>query len=149
MIDWEKENAHVLLKFHYGRRGSVNPIISKTMGRVAVISHAYEGAMPQPGTFWLCKIEREFGLGQPNGCYVVRPVREVPLENIVKLIPGTYDTEIKGSTVVCRPKVENHFWIVPFSIKKFFIKKDKAEIQYQSVIVPLKFSAADQQNKTV
>lgn len=139
MIDWEKQSSQVVLKFHYGKRGSVNSIISKTMGRVAVISHAYEGPMPQNKSFWLCKIEKEHGAGQLNGCYIVIPIREIKLEQIMKLVPGAYETEIVGSTVLCRPRVDNHYWIIPFSLKKFFIKKGKADVQYQSVIVPLKF----------
>lgn len=139
MLDWEKENAQVILKFHYGRRGSINPIISKTMGKVAVISHAYQGVMPQPGTFWLCKIERELGEASSGGCFIVTPLRVVLLTNIVKLIPGTYATEFHGKTVVCRPRVDNHNWIIPFSLKKYFIK-DKATIQYQSVVVPLRYA---------
>jgi hypothetical protein len=141
MIDWEKESAHVVLKFHYGQRGSVNSLISKTMGRVAVISHGYEGPMPQNKSFWLCKIEKEHGSGQQNGCYIVVPVKEVKLEQIMKLVPGAYETEIIGATVMCRPRVDGHYWIIPFSLKKFFIKKGKADVQYQSIVVPLKLSA--------
>lgn len=140
MIDWGKENAHVVLKFHYGKRGSPNPVISQTLGRVAVISHSYEGQMPQPKTFWLCKIETEHGAGQPNGCFVVTPVKQVQLESIMKLVPGTYDTEIIGKTVICRPKVDDHFWIIPFSLKNYFIKEKKADVVYQSIVVPLRFS---------
>lgn len=140
MIDWAKENIHVVLKFHYGKRGSVNPIISQTMGRVAVISHAYEGEMPQPKSFWLCKIEAEHGSGKENGCFIVSPVRQVELKSLIKLVPGAYDTEIVGTTVFCRPRVDNHLWIIPFSLKKYFIKEDKANVVYQSIVVPLRFS---------
>ena len=132
MKDWV-----VILKFHYGKRGSVNPIISKTMGRVAVINHSYEGAMPQAGSFWLCRIDGERKGQHTSGCFIVTPVRVVGIDQIVKLIPGTYEVEVQGSNVICRPKLAAHYWIAPFSIKKFFIKKDKAPVQYQSVIVPL------------
>lgn len=121
----------------------MNPIISKTMGRVAVISHSYEGPMPQPGSFWLCAIEKEFGVGKENGCFIVKPLKPIPLDNIMKLVPGAYETEILGSTVVVRPRVDNLFWLLPMSLKKYFIKKDKADVQFQSVVVPLSFSAAD------
>lgn len=143
-MNWEKETVQVVLKFHYGKRGSANTVVSQTMGRVAVISHAYEGSMPQPGSFWLCRIEKEFGSDKPNGCFVVQPVHEIPLEKIMRLVPGTYETEISGTTVLCRPRVDDHFWIIPFSLKKYFIKKDKAKIQYQSIVVPLSFSAQNQ-----
>jgi hypothetical protein len=131
------EQIFVVLKFHFGKRGSVNPIISKTMGRVAVINHAYQGAQPQDGTFWLCRLDRGHQGQGTNGCFVVTPVRQIPLEKIVKLIPGTYDTTISGSTVVCKPKLPNHYWIAPFSVKKWYIKKDKAAKLYQAVIVPV------------
>lgn len=141
MINWQDKETYVVLKFQYGKRGTANPIVSQTMGRLAVISHAYEGSMPQPRSFWLCRIEKELGSGM-NGCFVVIPVKEVPIAQIMKLVPGMYEQEIVGSTVVCRPKVEGHYWIIPFSLKKYFIKKGKAETLYQSVVVPLQVTAS-------
>lgn len=131
------DNALVVLKFHYGKRGSVNPLISKTMGRVAVINHSYQGPMPQAGSFWLCRIDGERKGENTSGCFIVTPLKTLSLEQIVKLVPGTYDIEVQGTSIICKPKLAAHYWIAPFSIKKFFIKKDKAPIQYQSVIVPL------------
>lgn len=134
-----QSKTQVVLKFHYGKRGSINPIISKTMGRVAVISHAYQGPMPQPGTFWLCEVDQEINSdSSERGCFVVMPVKVVPLEKIMKLVPGMYETEIKGKCVYFKPKEPNHYWIVPFNIKKVFLK-DQTKVQYQSVIVPLVF----------
>ena len=130
-------NSLVVLKFHYGKRGSINPIISKTMGRVAVINHAYEGSSPQPGTFWLCRINKEINSPNGNGCFIVTPLKQTPLEAIIKLIPGTYDLQYDQQNVICLPKVPNHYWICPASIKKLFLKPDIAKVQYQSVIVPI------------
>lgn len=127
--------SNVILKFHYGKRGSVNPIISKTMGKVSVINHTYQSAMPQPGSFWVCRIDNEI-----QGSFIVTPLRMVPLENVKSLIPGMYDVEIKNLTVVCRPKVADIYWLVPFSIKKYYIKRHKAKILYESVVVPLQLS---------
>jgi hypothetical protein len=137
MIDWTTRPNHVVLKFHYGKRGSLNHIISKTMGRVAVINHAYQGAMPQAGSFWLCRIDKELGAEKPTGCFVVAPIKEVPVDKVMKLVPGIYDTDIQDKTVICTPKVDNCFWIIPFSLKKSYIKKDKADTLYQSVVVPV------------
>ena len=131
------EQVFVVLKFHFGKRGSVNPIISKTMGRVSVINHAYQGPQPQDGTFWLCRLDRGIQGQSTNGCFVVTPIRMIPLEKIVKLVPGTYDTTISGTSVICKPKIPNHYWIAPFSVKKWYIKKDKAATLYQAVIVPV------------
>jgi len=129
--------SNVILKFHYGKRGSVNPVISKTMGKVSVISHAYQSAMPQPGSFWVCRIDNEI-----QGSFIVTPLKMVPLENVKSLIPGMYDVEIKNLTVVLRPKAEvaNIYWLVPFSIKKYYIKRHKAKVLYESVVVPLQLS---------
>lgn len=127
--------SQVVLKFHYGKRGSVNPIISKTMGKVAVISHAYQSSMPQPGTFWICRIDSEI-----QGSFIVTPVKQIPLEQVKSLIPGMYDVEIRNLTVICRPKVGEIYWLVPFSIKKYYIKRHKAKVLYESVVVPLQLS---------
>jgi hypothetical protein len=131
----------VILKFHYGKRGSINPIISKTMGRVAVINHTYQAAMPQPGTFWLCRIDKEISNPEKqSGCFIVTPVREIPIDDIRKLIPGAYDIEIRNQIVICKPKVPEIYWLMPFSIKKYYIKKDKAKVCYEAVVVPLQYS---------
>lgn len=127
--------SNVILKFHYGKRGSVNPIISKTMGKVAVISHAYQSSMPQPGSFWICRIDNEI-----PGSFIVTPLRMIPLENVKSLIPGMYDIEIQNLTVICKPKVGDIYWLVPFSIKKYYIKRHKAKILYESVVVPLQMT---------
>jgi hypothetical protein len=134
--------SQVVLKFHYGKRNSVNPIISKTLGRVAVIGHGYMGPMPQAGSFWLCRIERELksSKSETGGCFVVVPLQEVSLDKIVKLVPGAYEAQPVDNTLFCIPNVSNFFWIAPFSIKKFYLNKDKAKVQYQSVIVPLTFT---------
>lgn len=137
----ELQGMEIILKFHYGKRGSVNPIISKTMGKVAVINHAYQSQMPQAGSFWVCRIDKE--ISNPDkgtGCFIVTPVREVKIDQIKKLIPGTYDIEVRNKTVICKPKVEGVLWLMPFSIKKYYIKKEKAKVQYESVVVPLQIS---------
>jgi len=140
MFQWDKEPATVVLKFQNGKRNSPNKVVSLTMGKVAVIAHAYQGRMPQPSSFWVCRIVKETGSGTTNGCFIIEPVFEIPLAKVMKLVPGMYDTEIRGNTVLCKPKVHDIFWIIPFSLKKYFLKEGKAEIQYQSVIVPLKIS---------
>ena len=127
----------VILRFHYGNRGSTNPIISSTMGRAAVINHAYEGKMPQPYTLWLCKIDREIFKSKDKGCFIITPVREIPAERVMRLVPGTFDIKIQNCNVICKPKIEGYYWIAPSSIKKMYIKSNRAEILYQSVVVPL------------
>lgn len=134
----ELQGILVVLKFHYGKRGSVNPIISKTMGKVAVISHAYRAQMPQNGSFWVCRIDKEISNPErKTGCFIVTPVQPVQIEDIKKLLPGTYDVEIRNNRVVCLPKVQGILWLMPFSIKKYYIKSDKAQVQYESIVVPL------------
>lgn len=128
----------VVLRFQYGNRGSRNPVVSRTLGKLAVVSHAYEGPSPQPGKFWLCSIEREIGtIGK--GCYAVVPIREVPFDQIMRLVPGTYDTEIwdEQQTIVCEPKLPG-MWLMPFNLKRYLLKPGKAKILYQSVLVPVR-----------
>ena len=133
----ELVNSLVILRFHYGYRGSTNPIISSTMGRAAVINHAYEGKMPQPYTLWLCRVDREVFKSKDKGCFVITPVREIPADKVLRLVPGTFDIKIKNHNVICKPKIEGYYWIAPSSIKKMYIKSGRAEVLYQSVIVPL------------
>lgn len=132
------ENSLVILRFHYGNRGSGNPIISSTMGRAAVINHVYQGEMPQPYTLWLCRVDREIYKSREKGCFVVTPLREVPAEKVLRLVPGTFDLEIQNHNVICKPKIKGYYWIAPSSIKKLYIKSGRAEVLYQSVLVPLK-----------
>jgi hypothetical protein len=133
---------HVVLKFQYGRRGSANPIISQTMGRVAVLNFAYTGPSPQPGSFWLCQMdyERQTNPGG-SGCFVVTPLCRVEMEQIVKLVPGMFQAQPEGNKILIIPKLKNHFCIAPFAIKRKYIKKEKAKILYNAVVVPLDLDA--------
>lgn len=131
------ENAHVVLKFQAGERTTENPVISQTMGRIAFIDHGYVGPMPQPKTFWLCKIMKEINKGTGRGCFIVTPIHEVLIDDIVKLVPGTFEIEIQDLTVVCRPKFPERYWIAPFNIKRRFIKPGFGEKLYSSFIVPI------------
>jgi hypothetical protein len=133
---------YCVLRFVYGKRGSPNPIVSKTMGRYAVIDHAYQGPMPQPYCFWLCRLEGEKIFTDTKGCFVVTPLKEVAREDdmsqIAKLVPGTFDVEIQGTTVFCKPKIPGLFWIAPFNIKDIYLKPREGNYNYSSVIVPVK-----------
>jgi hypothetical protein len=142
------ENSNVVLRFHYGTRGSQNPIISKTMGRIAVINHAYEGPMPQPETFWYCRIDRNIDFSSEKGCFVITPLSQIPNEKVMRLIPGAFDKEIYGRHIVCRPKINNLYWIAPFSIKRSFIK-DQATTRFQSVVVPILIDESHEISKPV
>lgn len=136
------EATYCVLRFVYGKRGSPNPIVSKTMGRYAVIDPAYNGPMPQPYRFWLCRLEGEKIFTETKGCFVVTPLQEVPLEKIAKLVPGTFDVEVRGSAVYCTPKIPELFWIAPFNIKDIYLKPREGVYPYSSVIVPIKPESA-------
>jgi hypothetical protein len=131
------EGAYVVLRMHYGKRGSNNPVISSTMGRTAVINHAYIGPMPQVDTCWLCRVDREIFHSKEKGCFVVTPVKQIASDRVVRLVPGVYHLEIQNQNVILRPKIEGHYWIAPSSIKKLYLREGRAEILYQSVIVPV------------
>jgi hypothetical protein len=136
------EPVYCVLRFVYGKRGSPNPIVSKTMGRYAVISHTYTGPMPQPYCFWLCRLDGEKMFTETKGCFVVTPLREIKLDQIAKLVPGTFDVEVIGTTVYCKPRISNFFWIAPFNIKDIYFKPKEGLYPYSSVIVPITLDQA-------
>jgi hypothetical protein len=131
------EGTQVVLLFHYGRRGAANPIISGTMGRAAVINHAYQGPMPQPHTLWLCQIDREIHTNKERGCFVVTPIQSLPNDKVIRLVPGMFDVEIQDHTAILKPRIQGHYWIAPSAIKKVYLKENRAEILYQSLLVPV------------
>lgn len=69
------------------RADDQNPLISRTLGKVAFIDHAYLGPKPQEGEFWLSDVVSETKASKVGGCFLVEPFQKVAYEDLVPISP--------------------------------------------------------------
>jgi hypothetical protein len=62
-------------------------LISRTLGKVALIDHAYQGPKPCEGEFWLSDVVSETKASQVGGCFLVEPFQKVEYEDLVPISP--------------------------------------------------------------
>ena len=119
-----------------------NKFVTRTLGKVGVIHSSIYHAMeekPKNDEFWYVEIIDEVGKGLSTGCFILRPIKQVPtvdkygrkVPDIVRLIPGTYHTERRGNTIYVYPKHELNkdlngpHWILDVSTKTHLINLHK------------------------
>lgn len=109
-----------------------NYVISRTMLKIAVISKFMlkdrRMALPQDGELWRCRIVKETREGQNSGCIIVEPLSRVNEDDLVKLLPGTFDIKLIGRCLLVRPHAEysGKNWILPLQHKKILAEEHKA-----------------------
>jgi len=111
-----------------------NKFVTRTLGKVGVIHSTIYHAMeekPKNDEFWYVEILDEVGKGLATGCFILRPIKRVStvdrfgrkVPDIVRLIPGTYDTERRGNTIYVYPRqvlnkeLTGPHWILDVSTK--------------------------------
>ncbi len=122
----------VVLKFFHSidPNGNVK-LISRTMGKLALIENQYQGQV-NDDEFWLCEIEKEIGSNKNRGAFLVRPIDKIEVEKIKKLLPNFYSIIEHGKTAFLYPKNQpKEPWILSANTRKIFNDK------YTSVIVPI------------
>lgn len=97
------------------QKKSSNRFVTRTLGKVGVIHSGYYWSMtdrPRHDEFWYVEILEETGKGSSTGCFVLRPLQKVGscqrqgrvVPDVVRLIPGTFDTEKIGNTIYVYPR---------------------------------------------
>lgn len=135
-------NMEAVIKFHKNQQTkqlNKNPFISWTLNKAAVIDKTWLNLYKekiQDMSWWRVKIERESSPGQPYGCFIVRPLWEVKIENLVILAPTTWSKVQQGLTVVLYPKIKPWMpWIIPKALRKMIMKKTNGA----ALVIPLSY----------
>lgn len=112
-----------------------NPIVSKTLGKVAIIARAYGDrvarsngslAMPQSQEFWRVRILKELERGSRKGCFLVEPIVKVEYEDILHLVPGMYTHIVEHGRMLVTPNPEyqGRACILPLDHKQLFSQRN-------------------------
>lgn len=127
MLDDNKriQQTKVLVKFHVNMEAtSKNRIITKTLGKIGVISSDYDGVAPNDEEFWLCSVAKEVTKGTPvSGLFVLLPIRKVDREHISYLIHGMYTYEDEGGIRYVIPKRKNIYWLMSIDDRRAIMDK--------------------------
>jgi len=107
----------VLVKFivDVTRPNSRNRLITKTLGKIGVISADYTGRAPNDEEFWLCAVHKEVTKTQSNPCsglFILKPVRYVDRTQVNYLTTGFYTYEDEGSIRYVIPRYKNMYWLL-------------------------------------
>jgi len=113
------------------------PIISRTLGKVAIVSRAYmernrtdskHNPMPADQEFWRVHIVKELKPGKREGCFLVQPMEKVDVESLLHLAPGMYSIESKqgGLYVTPNPEYQGRNCIMPLEHKHVFANRTHA-----------------------
>lgn len=135
------KGTKVVLKFFLSRSpNQVLRLISRTLGKLSLISDAYQGTVNDQ-EIWICEIEQEIVPNKHHGAFMVRPIQKVDPANIKKLIPGFYSIMPSGKSVYLYPNQNpSDPWLVSINTRKIFNRK------YTSIIVPIEFRETTPQN---
>lgn len=129
--------------------------MTKTLGKVGVLDWERvkkHKRLPKDEEFWFVEIVKERGAGTPQGLFILDPIEKV--ENIkvgdeekpeiIRMIPGTYQTKRKGNTVLLYPqftwypKKLGPNWICGLTIRKVIkqqYQEEEGEYPINTVIV--------------
>lgn len=124
------------------RRNSSNRFVTRTLGKVGVIHSSHYWSMkdrPRHDEFWYVEILEEVEAGSSKGCFVLRPIKKVGncqrqervVPDVVRLIPGTFETEKRGSTLFVYPRnvdgTNGPNWILDGDTKTHLTKTQTAD----------------------
>jgi len=139
----------VMVKFHKNQlpnQSHKNPWISWTLNKIAVVSKEWIDAQgPNPisnMSWWRVKIVKETSPGQDIGCFIVKPLWEVPRSDLVTLVPNTWEQVQKGLTIMLYPKIKPWMpWIIPKALRKMTMRKTGGS----ALIIPLSYAPDEQE----
>jgi len=137
-------SMYTVVKFFANyNKASANPLISHSLLKVAFIKKDLEHEV-QHDEFWTVEILEEKARGQFRGCFLLRPIRKVEKEDILRLPPNTFTVRKQDGLLVLTPmKTRDGFWIVPLAQRKALA----SEYQAYGVVVDLDLGQAEDPEK--
>lgn len=121
----------VILKFFDNEaQGPDNILVSRTLGKIAMIARDRRGAkypQPKPHEFWRCRILKETNRGKRAGCFLVEPIEQVPADKLLKLLPGMYVSEVVNGQLIVTPTLDYRGkpCILPLEHKHVFSQRNE------------------------
>lgn len=123
--------------FSNDRETSEAKVISKTLGRVALVSRLYRdkhkknSSVPMPGDqeFWRVRIVTEMRKGSTKGgSFIVEPIARVMHDDLLHLLPGMYTASVHRGRMVVTPNPEyrDRACILPLDHKHLFATRTES-----------------------
>lgn len=111
------QRTNTIVKFivDNSRPHSRNHLITRTLGKIGVISADYNGVAPNNEEFWLVGFRKEVTKSQGNPCsglFILEPLRYIDRTQINYLSPGLYSVEDECGIRYVIPKFKNSFWLM-------------------------------------
>ena len=128
------EGLFVVAKFYMSKApdGSVKSV-SRTLGKFGILENGTKDLV-KDREVWVCQISKEIKPDRNHGAFILQPRQKIeePDKQLRKLIPGFYEQEVVGRSVILHPNSDkDHFWILSSTTRQIFSKR------YHSVVVPI------------
>lgn len=116
------EGLRTIVKFYKNtKQDSPNEIITRTLGKFGVIDNKQDTfENPKPEEFWVVEITKELQTGSIKGCFMLKPLEKVDIEQVEKILPDMCEVVEHEATIIFKPKEKwaNGHWILPLESKK-------------------------------
>ena len=111
------------------RPHSRNHLITRTLGKIGVISADYNGTAPNNEEFWLVGFRKEVTKSQGNPCsglFILEPLRYIDRTQISYLSPGLYSIEDECGIRYVIPKFKNSFWLMSIPDRRRLVEQSNS-----------------------
>jgi hypothetical protein len=101
-----------------------NSIVTHTLKKVGFLDNRYTGEVrPRPEEYWLVAIVRE-NQSSRGGCFILRPIRQVPEDELVPLLHGMYTLSQEEDAVILTPEDTDRPWVMSRNSKKALMRNE-------------------------
>lgn len=116
----------VVLFVDTGRHGKPeggwkNKLYARTLRKIGFIDNRYlvneDNEYPKNNEHWLVKIVRE-NQSKRGGCFILRPLKRIPNEELSPLVHGMYDMRRDEDAVIITPYDQTKYWVMSPAAKR-------------------------------
>ncbi len=105
-----------------------NDLYTRSLRKIGFIDnrHPRGGAFPKKDEHWLVEIVRE-NMGTKGGCFILKPMRKIPNDDLMPLVVGMYELEAIEGAVIITPHDNTKTWVMSPKAKKAILEASDAQ----------------------
>lgn len=89
---------------------NANPVITRTLKKIGVVSSNYKGPMPKDGEIWLVEVVAD--VSEKKSVFILWPIRQIDISELVLLEEGDFESYMVGGYLFAVPKnKDGHFML--------------------------------------
>lgn len=117
-----------------GRRGDApeggwrNKLYSRSLRKIGFVDnrHPKDGPYPQNEEHWFVEIVRENLSANGGGCFILKPLRLIPTEELMPLVVGMYEIATVDDAIIITPHDHTKMWVMSPKAKEAILSSSSA-----------------------